>query len=130
MPMLNYGLNILYARVSDISPLKDPLGPVNLKELTLRGTEVSDISPLKDLVNLEELDLGWCQMLSDISLLRNLKNLKKLTLDFTQVSDISPLSNLVYLTYLNLSRTNVSDISLLSNLENLKKTWSLALPNF
>ena len=105
MPSLNYGLYLTYTEVSDISPLKDPLGLVNLKFLNLDhtrisdvsslsnlvyltylnlwGTHVSDVSHLSKLVKLEKLDLGECHGLSDFSPLSNLKNLEELDLCFT-----------------------------------------------
>ena len=96
-----------------------PAVSVEVKSISLFGTQVSDISNLSNLRSITNLDLSGTQV-KDISHLRNLTSLCYLDLSGTQVKDISHLRNLTSLNYLNISETQVSNIRFLANLQKLK----------
>jgi len=81
-------LSLEHNPVQHIAPLAEMH---SLKVLSLNSTGISDLSPIARLVNLEELYIGGCKKLTDISVLEHLTNLKRLSLAYSAVSDIEPL---------------------------------------
>ncbi|CAG1023459.1 Internalin A [Patescibacteria group bacterium] len=92
---------------------------LNLDIIPFDGLNLlSDISVLKQLKNLSQLNLSNSQI-SDISVLKELKNLTQLDLSNNQISDISVLRELKNLFQLNLSSNKISNINILKELNNL-----------
>ena len=98
-----------------------------LTELNAQEKGIVDITGLEYCTNLEVLNLGGHNKITDISPLSQLVNLEWLNLEFNEITDISPLSKLVNLKVLDLGgrslnvRHNwITDISPLSQLVNLK----------
>jgi eukaryotic-like serine/threonine-protein kinase len=108
----------------DLSPLKG----MNLREVSLRGTDiadvtgltglplvglelsvtqVSDLSPLKRMP-LQDLHVAYTPV-TDLAPLKGMK-LEELNIDGTQVEDLAPVKGQP-LTHLNMRRTRVSDLS-------------------
>jgi internalin A len=101
------GLNLIHARIPDISFVRDF---TKLTHLNLVGNKISDLSHLNTLTNLTELSLS-SNKISDISPLKSLKNLTVLWLTNNQISDISQLLPLKKLKRLGLRNNNLSQLS-------------------
>ena len=70
--------------------------------------------------DLEYIDLGHDEWLTDISFTANMPKLKVLIIGITGVEDLSPLANCPELEYLEVFRTNVKDLSPLANCTKLE----------
>ena len=119
-------LTSLQADDRGISELTGLEHAVNLERLSIRSNVLTDISLLGDLKNLVLLDLGW-NHITDISAIALLKNLESLYLDTNQIRDISPLVDLPTLDTLHLRNNKIADISpltLLNTLEQLDLEWN------
>ena len=115
-------LNLDYADVSDLSPLK---GMSSLDTLYMNGTMVDDLTPLKDLCALKSLMMNQTKV-SDLTPLAGLNALQNLWMDETDVEDLSSLSGLQNLQLLTMKNTKVHDLAPLSKLRSLQV---LALKN-
>lgn len=104
-----------------------------------------DCEPLKYCKNLEHLDLGHGNRITDLSFLTGLTKLRTLILSMNKIEDITPLTaltnlelleiyqNLIVdltpltqlpkLEYLNISRTSFRDITPLTEMKQLKMLW-------
>lgn len=91
-----------------------------LQSLSLAGAGIRSIAVLSDLDGLEQLDLGACRNLSDISPLMGTRRLRALDLDRTGVTDIAPLARLTRLTKLCLDGCRITDLAPLSGLTALE----------
>lgn len=70
--------------------------------------------------DLEYIDLGHDEWLTDISFTANMPKLKVLIIGITGVEDLSPLENCPELEYLEIFRTNVKDLSPLASCTKLE----------
>lgn len=75
---------------------------------------------LKYCNELEYIDIGHDEGITDISFVSYMPNLKVLIISLTDIDDISPLANCTELEYLEIFRTNVKDISPLAGLTKLE----------
>ena len=100
----------------------------NLEKLQLGGrNRITDLRPLANLISLVELHL-WHREIADmppvtnldISPLARLVNLEMLSLENSGISDISPLTELKELQLLGLSDNNIEDLSPLAGLKKLQ----------
>jgi internalin A len=119
--------NSIQLSLSDLSIEKLPpsLGLLtSLQELNLSWCQaLTDVSGISCLTGLQELNLSWCQALTDVSGLSGLTGLQQLNLSWCQtLTDVSGLSGLTGLQQLDLSNCNaLTDVSGLSGLTGLQQ---------
>ena len=99
---------------AEVLDMNDLTGLVNLRKLTLTGSEVANLDALGGLTSLEEL---WLEEagIQDVSGLVQSKSLRRLTVFFTKVQSISLLGRLERLDSLHLFNTGIVDMNELSN---------------
>jgi hypothetical protein len=131
-------LDLFFARVEDLTPLKDltALRFLNvdgtqvahlkglealtaLQSLSLQNALVDDLSPLNGLTALQSLEL-FNTPVADLAPLKGLTALQLLDLGGTRVTDVAPLKGLTALRRLNLGGTKVSDVAPLKDLNALQ----------
>ena len=99
----------------------------NLKALDLSYMVFDDISGLPSLSLLEKLNLSYCHVKNDFSVLKQLTKLKYLNLCNSNVANIDFLANLNALTELNIAScadiVNFQAISNLGKLKSLTMSW-------
>lgn len=110
-----------------------------------RWVDDEQIAKLRYCTDIEALDIGHSDLISDISFVRSLPKLRFLVISMTKVTDLSPvrtLKNMIFfemfemnladisvlydlpqLEYLNCSFTTLTDIKPLLSLTNLKRLW-------
>lgn len=110
-----------------------------------RWVDDEQIAKIRYCTDIEALDIGHSDIISDISFVRELPKLRFLVISMTKVMDLSPirtLKNLIFfemfemkltdisalydlpqLEYLNCSNTLMTDIKPLLSLKNLKRLW-------
>ncbi len=110
-----------------------------------RWVDDEQIAKIRYCTDIEALDIGHSDFISDISFVRELTKLRFLVISMTKVTDLSPirnLKNLIFfemfemapmdisvlydlpqLEFLNCSNTQISDIKPLLSLTNLKRLW-------
>ena len=115
------------------------------EERRYRWVDDEQIAKIRYCTDIEALDIGHSNWISDISFVRDLHKLRFLVISMTKVMDLSPirsLKNLVFfemfemkltdisvlydlpqLEYLNCSNTPITDIKPLLTLKNLKRLW-------
>ena len=135
--ILNLGNNMSLRVIS-------PLSLSKITSLSIRGLLIGSMGPIGDIIQLKELDISDCFMLSSLSSLSSLINLQKLVMvQLTMISsldfifnlsklehlDISRCSNLTSLNgisvftklkYINMSHTQISNIQILNTLPQLE----------
>ena len=110
-----------------------------------RWVDDEQIAKIRYCTDIEALDIGHSDLISDISFVRELDKLRFLVISMTKVTDLTPirnLKNLIFfemfemapmdisvlydlpqLEFLNCSNTQISDIKPLLSLTNLKRLW-------
>ena len=110
-----------------------------------RWVDDEQIAKIRYCTDIEALDIGHSDLISDISFLKDLTKLRFLVISMTRVTDLSPirnLKNLIFfemfemapmdisvlydlpqLEFYNCSNTQISDIKPLLSLTNLKRLW-------
>ena len=122
----SYFQRVVYIRVavSDAEDLQSVARLRHLRALHVSqpgSMQLADISPLSRSRELEDLSLGGCERVTDLTPLSMLTKLRRLDLEATAARDLSPLTSLVRLEELNLTDTEVEDLSPLESLVNLRK---------
>ncbi|AHI56616.1 leucine-rich repeat domain-containing protein [Listeria ivanovii] len=100
----------------------DPITQEKMADLIYLTIISSDMDSLKGLeyaINLQTLDIGGTDTITDLSPISNLKSLTFFKMANSKISNLESLKNLVNLKYLRLGSTELEDISPLSNLVNL-----------
>ena len=118
LPISLQVLDLSKTKLIDISDF--PALPL-LRKLNLSSTMVQNVNKLSGVTSLEELNLGGCNALDNISGLAGLSLLHTLDVGYTRIKDTSVVEELTSLRTLGLSSTKVSDISMLFKLTLLRK---------
>ena len=93
-----------------------------LQDLDLEFCQsLTDLTSLAGLRELQTLDLKFCRALTDLTPLAGLRKLQWLDLRHTGVTDLAPLAGLRELQTLHLSWTGVQDLTPLAGLERLRR---------
>jgi internalin A len=79
------------------------------------------------LTALQNLDLNYTRVVSNLEALKGLTGLQRLDLSGTKVSNLEPLKGLTALKMLNLSGTQVSDLEPVYDLPNLRESTILGM---
>jgi hypothetical protein len=95
---------------------------ISLKEINLYLKKLTDLKPLKYLSNLESLNVGFNEKISDFNPVSDLVKLKILHLNyaFKNFSNLYLIKNLVKLEELYINNNSIIDIQELSNLKELR----------
>ena len=106
-----WGLGI--DNVNDLNTLE------NLNYVKLQENNLTDISGLTSSANLEFIDLGSSDNLSDITPLGKLTNIKLIDVSFTSLKSLKGLENCANLHGINLERSLVKNLDGLINAKNI-----------
>lgn len=108
-------LSLAGTQVSDLTPIRNLTA---LVELDLTGTKIFDLSPLRYSNKLSRLNINGTEIRS-VAVLEKMDALRNLEMQFTHVIDFDPLSNLSALQYLDLKGTQIESLSPLSTLDQM-----------
>ena len=103
-------------KLKDLGPLS---GMTSLETLTAPNGIFTDLSPLSKLTHLTEIDINYCEQVTDLTPLANLKNLRKLNISNTKVENLNGLANLPELRTIDATETPLKDINALTGVGKL-----------
>lgn len=109
----------------DIGSLEDLRQMKNLKLLVLSKQDITEISPLVELP-LEALFID-SNMVSDISVLKDLTRLTKVSISDNLIVDLTPIKKLGKLNFLDISDNPITDISCLLGMQ-IREMWIVDTP--
>ncbi|CAL5971049.1 Conserved_hypothetical protein [Hexamita inflata] len=114
-------LDLINTNTTDLQTIGQLFG---LKELYLSQNNITEISYLSNFVDLQSLDLGENQQLSNIGPLQFCTQLTKLRIDETGIADIWPLQCMKNLNTLEMYLTQVVDLQPLQHLNKLETIYA------
>ncbi|CAL5971050.1 Conserved_hypothetical protein [Hexamita inflata] len=115
-------INLSATETTDLRTILHQL--FGLKKLYLSQNNITEISYLSNFVDLQSLDLGENQQLSNIGPLQFCTQLTKLRIDETGIADIWPLQCMKNLNTLEMYLTQVVDLQPLQHLNKLETIYA------
>ncbi|MEA4913723.1 MAG: hypothetical protein VB061_04030 [Christensenella sp.] len=85
-----------------------------------RWVDDEQIAKLRYCTDIEALDIGHSDLISDISFIRSLPKLRFLVISMTKVTDLSPVRTLKNLIFFEMFEMNLTDLSVLYDLPQLE----------